>query len=371
MTNSSKAVIFDQGEILCGLGTLSETVTDLFENCCAIVPGPCFGVPVSYAPFKEETWRSLPASASRLAVSMDFSLLDKDKTVFLFCSAKGDIGPLETHVASKDAPGQFLPVLSSQADFVRQSCAIPCCRTIVISNACASGAIGVEVARELLTTGQFENAVLFGFDGISRFVATGFHALSALSPQGARPFDERRNGLTLGDGSCMAILTYREPFGDDIVVAGAGSANDANHRTGPSRTGEGLARAGRAALRDARLDPGTIGAVKCHGTGTPYNDAMEAKAILSLFGEEMPPCFSVKGAIGHTSGAGSLLELCIAAECLSRRRVPPTYGYATHGVEEPVPLSASSCGISQQSILCLSAGFGGVNAAVILREHAA
>jgi 3-oxoacyl-[acyl-carrier-protein] synthase-1 len=371
MTAPSKAVIFDQGEILCGLGTLGETMADLFEDGCAIVPGPCFGVPVSYAPFKDERWRSLAASAAHCATAMDFSLLDKDKTVFLLCSAKGDIGPLEDHLASGKPPGAFLPVLSSQAAFVREHCAIPCCRTVVVSNACASGAIGVEVAHELLTSGRFENAVLFGFDGISRFVATGFHALSALSPSGARPFDEKRDGLTLGDGSAMAILTYREPFGDDIVVAGAGSANDANHRTGPSRTGEGLARAGHAALRDARMQAAQIGAVKCHGTATPYNDAMEAKAIVSLFGDEIPPCFSVKGAIGHTSGAGSLLELCIAAECLRRRRVPPTCGYSAHGVDEPVPVSPSACSISRQSILCLSAGFGGINAAVVLREHSA
>jgi 3-oxoacyl-[acyl-carrier-protein] synthase II len=93
---------------------------------------------------------------------------------------------------------------------------------------------------------------------------------------------------------------------------------------------------------------------------------MEAKAIFSLFREEIPPCFSIKGAIGHTSGAGSLLELCVAAECLRRRRVPPTCGYSEHGVDEPIPVRASARHLSQQSILCLSAGFGGINAAVVL-----
>ena len=86
--------------------------------------------------------------------------------------------------------------------------------------------------------------------------------------------------------------------------------------------------------------PAQIGGIKCHGTATKYNDAMEAKAITSLFGEEIPPCFSIKGAIGHTSGAGSLLEICVAAECLRRRLAPPTAGFSTLGVDEPVPVSA-------------------------------
>jgi 3-oxoacyl-[acyl-carrier-protein] synthase-1 len=371
MTETPKAVILEQGEILCGLGALEETVTDLFENECAIVPGPCFGVDVRFAPFKDVSWRGLPAAAGRLASAIDLALLDKDKTVFLFCAAKGDLSPLEEYCTSGKKPGAnaFLPLLSSQAASVRTTCSIPACRTIVVSNACASGAIGVEVAAELLLCGRFENAVLFGFDSVSRFVATGFHALSALSPLGARPFDAHRDGLTLGEGACIAVMTYRKAFRDDIVVAGAGSSNDANHRTGPSRTGDGLLRAARAALHDAGMPPSAIGAVKCHGTATNYNDAMEAKAIFGLFGEKIPPCFSIKGAIGHTSGAGSLLEICVAAECLRRRRIPPTCGYSVHGVDEPVAVSASAQQLSQQSILCLSAGFGGINAAVVLREH--
>jgi 3-oxoacyl-[acyl-carrier-protein] synthase-1 len=369
MIETHKAVILEQGEILCGLGTLEETVTDLLENGCAIALGPCFGVDVCYAPFKDASVRGLRENALRLAASVDCSLCDADKTVFIFCAAKGDLSPLEDHCVLGKKPGAFLPLLASQAQFVKSTCTVPCCRTITLSNACASGAIGVEVAAELLSTGTFSHAVLFGFDGVSRFVATGFHALNALSPLGAKPFDAGRDGLTLGEGSCMAVLAFREPFEGDIVVAGAGSANDANHRTGPSRTGDGLLRAAQAALRDARMLPASIGAVKCHGTGTNYNDAMEAKAIFNLFGEEMPPCFSVKGAIGHTSGAGSLLEICIAAECLRRRRVPPTCGYTTHGVDEPVPVAASAALMSQQSVLCLSAGFGGINAAVVLAEH--
>jgi 3-oxoacyl-(acyl-carrier-protein) synthase len=249
-----------------------------------------------------------------------------------------------------------------------------------VSNACASGAVAVEMAREMLVEGVARRIVLFGLDTLSQFVVTGFHALNALSPLGARPFDAARDGLTPGECAAAAVLTMREVRPGDIIIAGAGSSNDANHRTGPSRTGDGLLLASQAALRDAGFPPSEVGAVKCHGTGTVYNDAMEAKALTALFGDRIPPCASVKGALGHTSGAGSLLEILIAAECLRRRSLPPTAGYRAHGVEEPLPLSSAAqpvigpsmpgTAVPGAAVLCLSAGFGGINAAVVLREAA-
>jgi len=366
----SDAVVIEQGEILCSLGQLQETVSDIFENQSAIIPGPCFGVPVSYAPFKNHAWRGLATAARALRNAIDAADLDKNETVFIFCAAKGDLTPLEDSFTLKNNPIDFSPLLFSQASHVKTVLGIADCRSIVVSNACASGAIGVQIAREMLMDGTCKNAVLFGFDGVSRFVATGFNSLSALSKTSAKPFDALRDGLTLGDGACVAVLSYREPFEDDIVVMGAASSNDANHRTGPSRTGEGLYRAAASALHDAMMAPHAIGAVKCHGTATSYNDAMEAKAIASLFGKEIPPCFSIKGAIGHTSGAGSLLEIMVAAECLRRRKVPPTCGFETLGVDEQLPIYAAAQTLDRQSMLCLSAGFGGINAAVVLAEHA-
>ncbi len=367
----SEAVILEQGEILCGLGQLQETVSDLFENQTAIVPGPCFGVDVAYAPFKNESWRSLTTATLTLQTATDLSDIDQSETAFVFCAAKGDLTPLEEYCISRKMPADFSPLLHSQARYAKKLLGLDDCRTIVVSNACASGAIGVQIAREMLIAKTCKNAVIFGFDAISRFVATGFNSLAALSPAGAKPFDAGRNGLTLGDGAGIVVLSYREPFEDDILIKGAASTNDANHRTGPSRTGEGLHRAASAALRDANMPPYEIGAIKCHGTATAYNDAMEAKAIVSAFGEEIPPCFSVKGAIGHTSGAGSLLEIIVAAECLQRRKIPPTCGFENLGVDEQIPVCASSQTLLHQSMLCLSAGFGGINAAIVLTEHSA
>lgn len=237
-----------------------------------------------------------------------------------------------------------------------------------MSSACASGAVAIDYAKEQLALGRYTDVIIFAYDTISEFVIKGFNALNALSPEPARPFDKTRNGLTLGDGAAIAHLTYEEPSQGDIVICGSGTSNDANHRTGPSRTGDGLHSAITLALDDAHITPDKIAAVKCHGTATNYNDAMEAKALFSTFGENIPPTLSLKGAIGHTSGAGSLLEICLSTEFIKRRMIPPTIGFSEHGVDEPVKICASSQTIDKTHILCLSAGFGGLNCAVIIKE---
>jgi 3-oxoacyl-[acyl-carrier-protein] synthase-1 len=368
MNQNNNAVILECGEILCSLGNLQETVADLFEGFSAISQDSCFGVPVSYAPFKKKSWYDLKENTKILASSIDISNINKEETIFIFCAAKGDISPIEKYYEKKEQ-SEYLPLLYSQAEYVKNILELENCRTIVISNACTSGATAVEVAWEFLSSGKAQNIIIFGFDAISRFISTGFYSLSALSQTKAKPFDANRDGLTLGDGSCIALLSFRKPYSGDIIVAGGGSSNDANHRTGPSRTGNGLFRAAKMACENANILPEKIGAIKCHGTATKYNDAMEAKAIFSLFGEKIPPCFSVKGAIGHTSGAGSLLEILIAAECIKRRLIPPTVGFQILGVEENIPVSSSSQHILSKTVLCLSAGFGGLNSAVVIMEH--
>lgn len=370
---AENSIVLEQYDILSPLGNLSETVADCIDGVGAITPGPCFGTPVSYAPFKDLQFRNMPFAVSALKNAMDLSQLDPLKTVFIFCCAKGDIGSLESHVLKEVSGNRLFALPGQQADYIKNEVFPNAARTVVISSACASGAIALETAKELLQSGNgFLNAIIFGFDGISRFVTAGFHSLGALSSAAARPFDASRDGLTIGEGACIALLTRRAPFDGDIVVAGAGSSNDANHRTGPSRTGDGLARAARAAMADARVtSAGDIGAIKCHGTATVYNDAMEAKAIESLFGPDIPPCCSLKGAIGHASGAGSLLETLVAAQLLERRALPPTMGFQTLGVEEKIPISSQPQRFEKNTILCLSAGFGGINAAVLLKEHAA
>jgi 3-oxoacyl-[acyl-carrier-protein] synthase-1 len=358
------STILEHYDALTPLGTLSQTADALMRGESAISPGPWCGLDIPCAPFQDPALRDLRNSMRALAPSANKA--NGEEMIMLYAAAKGDIRALDAE--NYDPATDVSPRLDQQALAAGRALGLAPARTLSISNACASGAIAVEVADELLRDHVCEQAVIVGFDCLSRFVISGFHALGALSSTAARPFDARRDGLSLGEAASVALLRRGEPQPGDLIIAGCGSSNDANHRTGPSRTGDGLEKAARAALAAARMAPETIDAVKCHGTATAFNDAMEAKAIERLFGAACPPCFSVKGAIGHASGGGSLAELLIAAECIRTQCIPPTAGYREHGVDEAIPITAAGRHDALRSILCLSAGFGGVNAAAVVRR---
>jgi nodulation protein E len=238
--------------------------------------------------------------------------------------------------------------------------------------ACASGTQAVALAASWVRRGQAEVVLAGGADLLCRFVVAGFNALRATA-DAARPFDVARRGLVLGEGAAILVLesaAHAAARGARVRarLLGAGAAGDATHMTAPDRDGGGAARAIAAALRDAGVAPAAVGFVSAHGTGTAYNDAMEAAAIARVFGPGAVPVDSIKGAVGHTLGAAGALEAVVCAEVLQRGIVPPTAGLATldpacaaldvvrgepRAVEADVAVSTSS-------------GFAGANAALVL-----
>jgi 3-oxoacyl-[acyl-carrier-protein] synthase II len=210
-------------------------------------------------------------------------------------------------------------------------------------------------------------------DVITDFVFSGFSALQALSPQPCRPFDRSRDGLTLGEGAAVlhfmsvdrAERERRKPL---ALVVGWGVSNDATHITAPARDGCGLIRAIDKALHLAQLDSDQIAAVSAHGTGTVYNDAMELTAFRHVFGDRSLPVYSVKGAIGHTLGAAGGIEVALAARALSEGVVPPTVGLLEPEPEAESLVSTRARNITGQTLLTTNSGFGGINAAIILKS---
>jgi 3-oxoacyl-[acyl-carrier-protein] synthase-1 len=361
-----KSTIIKRAQILCALGNIEKTVESLSNGKSGIIPDPCYGINVPYAPFPDK----LPRTIDKIISGLNFPIQNQYKSLlFIFSAAKGNLSDLEDNYHKKDNSSAKNVLLETQMKRAIDLLGINPSKSLVISAACASGSVAIDYAKECLTLGLFSDVLIFGYDIVTEFFVKGFNSLSALSPQSAKPFDKSRNGLTLGDGAAILHLTYDSPQSGDIIIGGTGTSNDANHRTGPSRTGEGLLRAIQNALIDGSYSSDQIGAVKCHGTATNYNDAMEAKALFSCFNNTIPPCVSFKGAIGHSSGAGSLLEIVIAAEFLKRRYVPPTIGFETKGIDEPLPVSSQLQHFTKNTILCLSAGFGGLNAAVVIQEY--
>lgn len=231
-----------------------------------------------------------------------------------------------------------------------------------VSSACVSGALALVLAAEQVRFRRSRMSVVAAGDLVCFFVQSGFSSLGALSQQPCRPFDASRDGLSLGEGSAGVLLTG-EDDGTGPFLLGWGITNDASHLTGPSRTGEGLRRAIRICLSDAGIPPEEIGAIVAHGTGTRYNDSMEALALKATFPKGVPPICGIKGAIGHTLGAAGLIECVLALDILEKQVIPPTVGTT---MPEHEDLHFWGGRLRSPIILKTCSGFGGINVAVLI-----
>ncbi|MCO5946812.1 beta-ketoacyl-[acyl-carrier-protein] synthase family protein [Mucilaginibacter flavidus] len=284
------------------------------------------------------------------------------KTVLIISSTKGNISLLETEennpaLQQRIAMPASAKLVAEYFGFQNQS--------IIISNACISGVMSIITGMRLLKAGQYENVVIAGADVISKFIVSGFQSFQALSPAVCRPFDKSRDGLNLGEGAATIILSTQKKFEGSIKVKGGSVSNDANHISGPSRTGAGLAQAVKQAMSDAGLAVADIDFISAHGTATVYNDEMEASA-LALSGLQSVPLNSLKGYYGHTLGAAGLIESIVFIQSLKENLVIPTLGFAENGVTSEVNVCTSPLQIDAVNFIKTASGFGGCNAAVII-----
>ncbi|HZX58661.1 MAG TPA: beta-ketoacyl synthase N-terminal-like domain-containing protein [Mucilaginibacter sp.] len=283
------------------------------------------------------------------------------KTVLIISSTKGNISLLETE---KNSAGlQKRIALSTSAKLVADYLGFVN-QPVIISNACVSGVMAIITGMRLLRTGQYENAAIVGADVISEFILSGFQSFQALSPQVCTPFDKSRDGLNLGEGAGTIILSSNEKYDKNIKVKGGGISNDANHISGPSRTGQELSYAIDLSIKDAGITASDIDFISAHGTATVYNDEMEANAI-ALSGLDTVPLNSLKGYYGHTLGAAGLIESIISMHSLKEGLFLPTPGFEEIGVTQPVNVIASQLNLEANNILKTASGFGGCNAAVV------
>ncbi len=235
----------------------------------------------------------------------------------------------------------------------------------VVSTACTSGLVALIEGAMQIERGEAERVMAVGVDVAREFVRDGFAALKALSPTVCRPFDLHRNGLMLGSGAAGCLLSRAENA--EVVVSGWGVSNDAVHMTAPDREAGGLIRAIRQALAMAELEPGDVDVVFAHGTGTPFNDAMEAVAIQKVFLDCgcSPAVTAVKGLIGHTLGAAGLIEAVLGVEMIRRGVVLPVEHLQVPecaGID--FVREVRQCEV--RHVLKIGSGFGGMNVAVVL-----
>ena len=287
----------------------------------------------------------------------------------LLATTAGEIDLLERHVLlgapppEKSSPASLL---ASVKDLV--GTAGP---AAVISAACASSTMALGQAASRIATGDAEAVLVAAADVVSEFVFSGFSTLMALDPDGARPFDADRKGLSLGEAAGYALVMSEKRAkreGRYIIarIHGWGASNDANHMTGPSRDGGGLANAITAALRHAELSPEDIASICAHGTGTGYNDAMEIKAFKTVF-KKPAPTYSIKGGLGHTLGAAGIIEVIIATKSLYTGKTPaiPRLENVDPDAADWVNPSAVPTPNARYA-LSTNSGFGGINASLVV-----
>ena len=198
-----------------------------------------------------------------------------------------------------------------------------------------------------------------------------FGRMGALSKEGvSRPFDERRDGFVMGEGAGALILEAEEHAvarGAEILgrVVGFGASSDAFHMAQPDKTGRGAAAAMRNALRSAGAEPTDVSYINAHGTSTPFNDAIESRAIVEVFNGHAPAVSSTKGQTGHLLGAAGAIEAVATSTALKRGVLPPT-----GGLEQPDPACEIDHVLSAREVpgaklaLSNSFGFGGQNASL-------
>ncbi len=234
---------------------------------------------------------------------------------------------------------------------------------VVVSNACISGLSAQIVAMRSIEAGLCDTAVVIGCDVQSEFIISGFQCLHALSPDQCRPFDRDRCGLNLGEAAATIVYSgkCKAESGKWLAEAGA-MCNDANHISGPSRTGEGSYRC----LQALNIDKDKLAFVSVHGTSTLYNDEMESIA-LDRAGLADVPIFSLKGIYGHTMGAAGVLETILSMQAVEHGVVFGTRGFENLGVSRQVSVSADGRTTDRQSFVKLLSGFGGCNAAMKFR----
>ncbi len=183
--------------------------------------------------------------------------------------------------------------------------------SLAFETACSSSAGAIIKAAELIRAGFCDAVVAGGVDIASDVVLMGFDSLEAVSSGKTNPFSKNRDGITLGEGAAFFVLSKDSFDGENIRLLGCGESADAFHMTSPDPTGGGAFSAMKKALESSGLKPENIDYLNLHGTGTKFNDSMEAKAVDALFGGYKIPCSSTKTLTGHTLGAAGAIEAAI------------------------------------------------------------
>ena len=290
--------------------------------------------------------------------------LSSPKTLIILSSTKGNIDLLDAGNSGKfDKKRLFLWETGNvvAAHFNNPN------KPLIVSNACISGVVALVLGKRLLEDDTYDTIVVSGADIMTPFVVSGFQSFKAVSSEVCKPYDASRDGISLGEACGTIVLSNNRDLVKNetlICVKAGASSNDANHISGPSRTGDGLFLAIDKTLKEAHINASEIDLISGHGTATLYNDEMEAHAITDA-GLQNVPMNSLKSYFGHTLGAAGIIEAVVGLESMRNNTLIATYNHKELGVSKPLNIIKETTAATINTCLKTAAGFGGCNAAVL------
>lgn len=240
-----------------------------------------------------------------------------------------------------------------------------------ISTACSSSANAIMHGARMIRNSLADRILVGGADALTKFTLNGFLALEILSPTGCRPFDQYRNGLTIGEGAAALMLESEDVADPGRIIceiSGYANVNEAYHQTASSADGMGAMMAMRQALDNAGLKDKEISYINAHGTGTEINDLSEGRAIESVFQGEIPPVSSTKAFTGHTLGAAGAVEAVFSVLSIRHQIILPGINCLNPMPELSFRPPAFVTIAAVNHVISNSFGFGGNNTSLIFSK---
>lgn len=367
---SAGALLAWQAEGITPLTRHNQTLLDGRLTPVGRVEGALPEIPAELAPYASRNNRLLLAALAQIRPALDKALAEfgPARVGLVLGTSTAGIGEAELAIAAARR-GEAIPPafdyrqqeLGSPSEFLARYLGLEG-PAYTLSTACSSSARAFISGQRMLAAGLVDAVLVGGADSLCGLTLNGFNSLESLSGTLCQPFDNGRQGINIGEGAALFLLS-RQPA--PLALLGAGESSDAWHISAPHPEGVGAEAAMQMALAQAGVTPEQVGYINLHGTATRLNDAMESQAVHRLFGGKVP-CSSTKPLTGHTLGAAGAIEAALACLLLERALpLPPQRVMTADPALAPIQLVSGATRLAAPRVLSNSFAFGGNNVSLL------
>ncbi|MNZ62883.1 3-oxoacyl-[acyl-carrier-protein] synthase 2 [compost metagenome] len=372
---SAEALLAWQAKGSTPLTRHNQALLDGRQTPVGRVEGELPVIPAALAPYASRNNQLLLAALAQIRPALDEALatFGPARVGLVLGTSTAGIGEAELAIAA-DRRGEAVPTafdyrqqeLGSPSEFLARHLGLEG-PAYTLSTACSSSARAFISGQRMLAAGLVDAVLVGGADSLCGLTLNGFDSLESLSGTLCQPFDNGRQGINIGEGAALFLLS-RQPA--PLALLGVGESSDAWHISAPHPDGVGAEAAMGMALAQAGLTPELVGYINLHGTATRLNDAMESQAVYRLFGDRVP-CSSTKPLTGHVLGAAGAIEAALACLLLERALpLPPQRVMTGDPALAPIRLVSGTTPLATPRILSNSFAFGGNNVSLLFGRSA-